>query len=324
MAPLEARAAAPSSDARATHRRGTRREPTALRRHLEAAGVTINREGYITCPAHADQHPSCFVYDGPEGGHLHCYACGYHADAYEYLTTHAGLTRRQALEHLDGTTLTPGARRLQTPRPLAPLELVTACPTMPLPAHVVAAHDRRAAMLDHVPAALDGRGFTLADLRRLRAAGENGRAILPITGPAGQVLRLKVRKAPDELGARYAYADAHGTGTPAWCSPNMAPADLVLVIEGELNGMITWCARPELGVVGVAGTRGTLPLLALAGRPVVLYADGDQPGRDALTRWATALHLHRCTVSALEPWPDGDACDIAGRLGRPELAARLA
>jgi hypothetical protein len=189
---------------------------------------------------------------------------------------------------------------------------------------VIEAHDRSAAEINHVPVALYGRGFTLADLRRLRVAGKNGRAIFPITGPAGQVLRLKVRKAPHEPGARYMYADTHGSGTPAWCSPTLRYAPLVLVIEGELNGMAAWCARPDLGVVGVAGTYGSLPLLALAGRAVVLYADGDDPGRAARDRWAAILHLHRCTVYALAPWTDGDACNVAGRLGRNELAARLA
>lgn len=304
--------------------RSATRQRDALRRHLEHTGVTITRGGYIACPEHTERTPSCHVYDGPEGGHLHCYGCGYHADAYTYLSTHGGMTARAAVELLDGPSFTPGSLRLRTARPLTTPKPVAACPSAPLPAHVVAAHDCRAAQLDHVPAALDGRGFSLADLRRLRAAGENGRAIIPIIGPAGQVLRLKVRKAPDESGARYAYADVHGVGTPAWCSPSLRDARVVLVIEGELNGMAAWCARPDLGVVGVAGTRGTLPLLALAGRDVALYADGDQPGREALGRWANALHLHRCNVSALAPWADGDACDIAGRLGRDELAERLA
>jgi putative DNA primase/helicase len=308
-----------------------KRDPQALREYLRQIGVPITREDKITCPKHDDRTPSCHVYDdqGDEnaGGHLHCYGCGYHADAYQYFTTHGGMTQREALERLDGRSSTPRPRvhRTATTHERAePTRDVRECDSTPLPEHVVAAHDRRAAQLDHVPEVLDGRGFTLDDLRRLRVAGQNGEAILPITGPAGQVLRFKKRNRPGpDDASRYRYTDEHGSGTPAWCSPNLTDAHSALVIEGELNGMAAWCARPDLGVVGVAGTNGTLPLGALADRQVIVYADGDDTGQAALERWARALQKVGCYVAKFEPWDDGDACDIAGRFGRDELARRL-
>jgi len=176
--------------------------------------------------------------------------------------------------------------------------------------------------LQAVPAALEGRGFTVPDLRQLGFANENGRAIIPILSPDGQVVRLKMRRAPDEVGPRYCYIDGEGEGTPACCSPQWGRARLTLVMEGELNAAICWCVRPDLDVVGVAGTGGSLPLTRLARRPVVVYADGDGAGRQALDRWARALYARGCFVSFLPAW-DRDACDVAGQFGRDELLQRL-
>ena len=124
-------------------------------------------------------------------------------------------------------------------------------------------------------------------------------------------------------GGKYLYVDVM-SGTPAWCSPTVATAELILVIEGELNGAVAWCARPEIGVVGVAGGNGCLPLAAFQGRTVVIYADGDEVGRRARERWAAAAHQHgAASVLTLDPWPDGDACDVAGTHGLDELRRRL-
>jgi len=311
------------SDAPWRTRQASGRAPQTLRRLLEDDGHRIGRENKIRCPnpSHADERPSCHVYDDVRGGHAHCFACGYHVDAFAYLVEHRGIGRREAVAFLDG----PGPRKPLGPRRsvVAPPELVRECSAAALPDRVVAAHLRRAERLDRVPAALAGRGFTVDDLHRLKVAAEGDAAIFPVTGPAGQVLRLKRRESPSEGGSsRYRYVDAHGQGTPAWCSPGWGAADVTLVIEGELNAAICWCVRPDLDVVGVAGTSGSLPLTRLARRPVVVYADGDGAGRQALDRWAHALHLRGCPVNILRAW-DRDACDVAGQLGRDDLRQRL-
>ena len=307
---------------RHTHSSGRARD--ALRHFLEHDGHHVTSDDKVRCPspAHEDRNPSAHVFDGDEGGHLHCFACEYHVDAFTYLVEHRGLTARQAVEQLDPSGPRPAPRPAQRRR--TAVERVHECSAIPLPASVVEAHQRRSERLDRVPAALDGRGFTLDDLRRVNVAAEDDRAILPITSPTGDVLRLKVRRGPSERGARYYYLDTQGEGTPAWCSPHWGTDRTVLVVEGELNALAAWCARPGLDVVGVAGTSGSLPLTTLAGRTVVLYADGDDVGRRALDRWARALHARRCRVSVLEPWSDGDACDVAHKLGRDELRRRLA
>lgn len=97
-----------------------------------------------------------------------------------------------------------------------------------------------------------------------------------------------------------------------------------LVIESELNGMASWLACPDLGVMGAAGTSGSIYADALQDKTVFVYADGDDVGRAARDRWAEdAIKAGAARVYVLEPW-EMDACDIAGKLGRTELAGRLA
>lgn len=312
--------------------RVSHRDPQALRRLMEEDGHHIVR-GRIRClhPNHEDHHPSATVYDGPEGGHVFCFACRFRVDAYEYLVGARGLSPRAALEHLEGPSL-PARRWLRpvvfVPKSPAPIPMVEVCIKAPLPSFITNSHLRHAAQIDHVPVPLVNRGFDVGDLRRLHVASDrDGGGVMAITGPQGQVLRLKRRRPDGEAGDnRYHYVDRHnglGLGAPAWCSPDFGKARVVLVIEGELNGMAAWLAHPALDVVGVAGANGSLPIDALAGREVVVYADGDARGEAARERWAQALQSRRCRVSILPPWAEGDACDIAGRYGRAELRTRL-
>lgn len=299
------------------------RDPALLRRLLEDDGHAVDRDSKTLCPFHSESTPSLHVFDDERGGHLHCFGCGAHGDAITYLVEYRRLTTREALDLVDGPSRQP-VRRLQSLPVKRNKGTVRECTEVALPERVIAAHMASAARLDRMPATMDGRGFTLGDLLELNFAAVNDAAIFPITGPDSQVLRLKRRAAPMERGARYRYWDADGSGTPAWCSPSFGDASTTLVVEGELNGMACWLARRDLDVVGVAGTSGTLPLSALAGRQVVVYADGDRPGQRAAAAWALALHQLGCRVSTLEAWTDGDACDVAGALGRVELSRRLA
>jgi hypothetical protein len=53
-------------------------------------------DGKIVCPFHADTRPSCHVYDD----HVHCFSCGAHVDAVDYLMGTRGINREQALRLL--------------------------------------------------------------------------------------------------------------------------------------------------------------------------------------------------------------------------------
>jgi DNA polymerase len=52
--------------------------------------------GLVCCPFHADRTPSCRVYDD----HFHCFGCGAHGDAIDWLMTTEGMDRNQAVAFL--------------------------------------------------------------------------------------------------------------------------------------------------------------------------------------------------------------------------------
>lgn len=274
----------------------------------------IDHAGKVLCPVHDDHTPSCHIY--PD--RWKCYSCGAHGDAVDWLELTHNLSTAEAIRELErraGGYIPPATER----RPAPPARTVA---YKPVDENVLEAHHRRAAQLDHVPAALKGRGFTLDDLKVLQIAAYGQDVVLPIPGPDGQVLALKRRYAEPRDGQRYRYTTP-GHGTPAWCSPDFLEADQVFICEGELNGAACWLAAPELAVLGCAGTGGALHLNALKGRSVYVYADGDDPGQRARDKWAaSALSVGACKVYALDPWP-ADACDIAGTQGRAALRERL-
>ncbi len=157
----------------------------------------------------------------------------------------------------------------------------------------------------------------------IAAVGED--ALLAITGPEGEVLALK-RRFFQPGGPRYCYMTA-GHGSPAWCSPEFAGTATVLVIEGELNGMISWLALREAGVgvavMAAAGTQAGLHERALKGKEVFIYADADAARAKARSRWrARARRAGARTVTVLSPF-EADACALAGGCGRLYLAERL-
>jgi DNA polymerase len=57
----------------------------------------IGADGKIVCPFHADKTPSCHIYDD----HFHCFSCGAHGDAVDWLMEVEGLNRAQALKVLN-------------------------------------------------------------------------------------------------------------------------------------------------------------------------------------------------------------------------------
>jgi putative DNA primase/helicase len=285
----------------------------------------------VLCPAHADTHPSCHLYQD----HLYCFACGWRGDALDWLMEARMLSFDDALAELRrlaavaapvaatgerSDTATPaswsGGSRADRPTRVAPSDDARFEVTL-------TRHRRLAEQLHHVPAALRGRGFTLTDLRRLGVAAIGETAVLPLTDPDGNVVALKQRFDRPRAGQRYRYLTP-GRGAPPWCSPGFGRARLVLVIEGELNGMAAWLARPTLGVMGVAGVGGPLLADALTGKLVFVHADFDEAGVSARARWCALAHeAGALRVRSLEPWRDGDACEVAGSKGREALRWRL-
>ena len=292
----------------------------------------LTKSSKTCCFWHDDTNPSLHIY--PDG--YFCFACGASGDHLDWLTATRALSFQEAVDTLirHASTFTYFAptrlRSLTTSQTLATLrEPLLEKPTfewfLPLRQHQLETHQRRAAKLTGIPEALIGRGFTLADCKRLSFVGENGNAVFPVTGPSGLALTLKCRYAvPDPH--RYEYITP-GRGTPAWCSPDIRQATAIFVVEGELNGMTCWLALRsqdnQIGVMGTAGTNGLLHLDVLENKTVYIYADGDEAGNEARQRWAKqAFSADAKEVYVLEPWPT-DACDTAGALGKAALRKRL-
>ncbi len=274
----------------------------------------LDRSGKVVCPFHDDHSPSCHIY--PDS--YHCFSCGAHGDALDWTKQVHNLTTAESIRRLQqsvGGFISPAA-----PRPVRAQKPV---PTFrPVDPEALKAHHLRAAQLDYVPARMQGRSFSVDDLRSLQFAAYGEDAVFPIPGPDGRILALKRRYSEPRDGQRYRYTTL-GHGCPAWCSPGFTERGEVLVVEGELNAMACFLARPELAVMGVAGTNGPLHLEALQSRTVYVYADGDPVGQKARDRWAAqALEGGAARVSVLDPW-ELDACDLAGRYGRATLREQL-
>ena len=288
----------------------------------------VTKGSKTQCLWHDDKTPSLHIY--PDG--YFCFACGASGDHLDWLTATRALSFQEAVDALTQHTgrVAPFISPLgQSPTPSKNHNTVEKpdfdC-RLPLKQHQFETHKRRAARLAEVPEALKSRGFTFTDCQRLDIVNENGNAIFPITGPSGLALTLKCRYAvPDPH--RYEYITP-GRGTPAWCSPSIRSSNIILVIEGELNGMICWLALRgkdnQIGVIGTAGTNGLLHLDVLENKVVHIYADDDKPGHEAKQRWAKqSLSAGAKEVYLLESWSI-DACDIAGAFGKAELKKRLA
>ena len=66
---------------------------------VESAGVELKRSGprYCgLCPFHSEKTPSFFVFQT----HFHCFSCGAHGDAIDFVQRLHGLTFQDALKHL--------------------------------------------------------------------------------------------------------------------------------------------------------------------------------------------------------------------------------
>ncbi len=177
--------------------------------------------------------------------------------------------------------------------------------------------------------ALEARGFTLSGAQACGLAlAANGDTIIPITDASGRVVSLKRRAAVQDAKPRYSYLEG-GTGTPAWCSPGYGTAQAVLIVEGELNGMVAHLALEGAGIAldvqSIAGTSGKPHAGVLEGRNVLIYADGDEPGLKARDGWVQLAHeAGAASVRVLESLADlKDFCDVAGTDGLGALGAVL-
>ena len=275
----------------------------------------INRSGKVLCPAHDDHTPSCHIY--PDS--WYCFSCGANGDVFDWLELVHDLPKAAAIE--EATRRASGLAQSAVALPVRKPEVVRE-QVRPISEEALTHHLNDYLTLSEVPAAMRGRGFDLDALQRLGFAVYGSDVVFPVTGPTGDVLALKRRYAKPVGGVRYRYTTP-GHGAPAWCSLGFSDRSETLIIEGELNGMACWLARPQLAVMAAAGTNGMLHLQAFKDKTVYVYGDADEVGQTARDRWAQqALDAGALRVFVLEAW-EQDACDIVGKYGLEELARRL-
>lgn len=85
-------------------------------------GFEVNRGGYIACPFHNERTPSCRLYaDG-----YHCFGCGAHGDAVDFVARIFGLSQIEAARKLnDDLRLGLSLDRHQDPEALRERQRVT-------------------------------------------------------------------------------------------------------------------------------------------------------------------------------------------------------
>jgi putative DNA primase/helicase len=253
------------------------------------------------CVAHADSNPSMWV--NPRKGFVHCFSCGFNADAIQFVMHMEGLDFKAACEFL-------GAKSDWTPR--API--AQSAPPRP---------DRTTSK----PPAEAG-----APSMAIRGLGEPSR-IWPYRDTDGVILGYVARYETDEGKQIRCWTwGARGSEEPAWgCGHWNAPRPLygldklslrpdapVLVVEGEKAAD---AAAALLGAYVVVTWPGgsqswhKADWSAIKGRKVLLWPDNDAPGNECMGKLAPILAdpaILACMVKTIDPsgMPDGfDAAD---------------
>jgi hypothetical protein len=241
------------------------------------------------------------------------------------LLTSIGMSKRDAAKWLiDRTGTLPSQTTRQRPRLiLDPLEDIRQAARKWTP---VSAADQVKARFGPL---LEARGFTEEHANAFGLANSTGGIRFNITDPLGQVVSVKKRlpdsSDPEERGGtRYVY-EVKEHGAPPWCSPEIKDAPILLV-EGEFNAIAASIARPDLQVIGLAGTSGLFNPDWVKDRNVYVYGDGDPDGRglQARDRNAHLVQLAGGNASPLEPleWPQ-DFNDVLRDHGEACLAEVL-
>lgn len=243
-------------------------------------------------------------------------ATGETGNAFNFLVEIVGMEKQEAaLDVMKRAGISPESPREGAPRGRKVAEAI------PVPVELAKRHTAAPPVKIK---ALAGRGFITDDMALFGIIKDGDDALIPIMSPDGVVLAIKRRRADGN--PKYIYEPA-GHGTPAWCSPNTRASNVLIITEGELNGMIAHSVLHEAGyaisTMGIAGAESQPNLSAVAGKTVFIYADADPPGLKAREVWAEAVHEAGArAIKLMAPHPQ-DFCDVAGEHKRTGLAEHL-
>lgn len=290
--------------------------PALIANHFPDSGCVPGKPGVFFAAWRGNTETPALSLTRKDGVWLwHDMATGEGGNAFDFLVVTLKMTRQEAahtllsLHSLD-ESMPSGKAGQSTLRPIPP--------------EASRAFERPESQ--RIPA-MAGRGFTPALLSEYGITTDNGQdALIPITSPEGVILQVKRRLAKPTK-SKYMY-EYKGHGGPAWCSPNSRDAPVLLVVEGELNGIIAHASLVEagetsIGVMGVAGAKNDLYPGLCYGKRVFIYADDDDAGEEAKRAWSEAARADGARSVHIIPANDMDFCDFAGKHGRVELAQLL-
>jgi hypothetical protein len=240
------------------------------------------------CPFHSEDTPSFRVY----GDHYHCFGCGAHGDAIEWLTQHERMSFIGAVRHLRQWTGTdePVAGKIAR-KPAAPA-VCEWLPIVPVPAEA--------------PALIGGNGRTIWIFNPKRS-GEPGElaqwrpSLVHFYRTAAGELAGYVLRVERQSGGKFTPAVTYcqnKAGERRWCivplpSPRplygleellKRPCAPVLVVEGEKTADAGRRLLPSLVLTSWAGGSKAYhhtDWTPLKGRKVAGLPDNDKPGREA-------------------------------------------
>lgn len=258
------------------------------------------RELVGCCPFHADRSPSFYVND--EEGFFHCFGCGVHGDAVDFIANHEVMSIGEAARLLGSPDLR------MTVRPPAPCVPETDSDTM---ADAVAMWRAAGPLIDTLGAVyLRGRGLTLLSpslrFARLRYGrrGEYPAIVAAIQSAVGPVQGIqRVFLAPDGGGKAEVPKAKLSLGKVKGGAIRLGPiADELVLVEGLEDGLTVAQALPNVSVWVCCGT-GMLPAVELPYmvRSIVIAADNDGAGKVAAERAGGAYASQGLAVRIMRP-----------------------
>lgn len=251
-----------------------------LIQELELAGAVFRGEKFV-CPFHEDHNPSASVKEAPDGSwHFICFACGAKGDIFDARARRTGRDVKDVLREAAGTP-ERRPRTTQSGEPPLPAE----------PPDYEDANHEESHLHTPPPAARPVR--VLTDLTEVRATKVNGRPLSHLyryTNPATGLDDMLVARydGPDGKDFRQMSPVEGGWTMKAPAKPwplyNRRGAALhggtVLVVEGEKCVHALADIRvPAVTSPGGSSNAKNADWSPLAGRSVVIWPDGDAPGR---------------------------------------------
>lgn len=285
------------------------------------------------CPFHAEKTPSFTV--TPTRGTFHCFGCGAHGDAIEFLQRHVGVTFAEAVEQLAamaGVQVNRTAKAWTPPRYQAKFTPPRArsAVTSPIGQEAQARLDRWRDQLGQAAAYLASRRIPL-DVAQEFGAGfmpqgetiapnfSGPRLVLPHTVPGGEIVNVygrstdpqaakadRHRHLPQPKGLLHAQAlDMDG---PLW------------VTEGAFDALALRAAGVHKAVA-LFGLEGGIDWAWLRGqRELVICMDNDEAGRAAAEKLRQEARYQGLRATILDPAAYGTHKDAADAWAAHTLA----